>query len=144
MSTVFRRIAAAVAAAAMFPAACLQNAALLPQVCDASYKTIDASNAKITGVYLKTANTDTTEVTSAPTEPVTGSSEFTCGDVDGSGTVDVLDVIAVNKYLLGAKVLDKDAVQRADADQSGVTDASDSLLILKYVVELIDTLSAAA
>lgn len=43
------------------------------------------------------------------------------GDVDGSCEVNILDVIAVNKYILGVKRLT----------------ATDSLLILEFVLDMI-------
>ena len=69
-------------------------------------------------------------------EPASGPT----GDVNGDGTVDIMDVIALNKYLLGSAHLADDAKQRADADANTVLDSTDSLLILKYVVSLLKEL----
>lgn len=113
---------------------------------DSSYESIDTSNAKILEAYIKSAAEGTTD----PTEGTTSSKEedttsapdgsIVYGDTDGSGAVDILDVIAVNKYLLGSMTLDADAKQRTDVDRNGEIDATDSLNILKFVVEMIGEL----
>ena len=68
------------------------------------------------------------------TEPA---EEIVLGDLDGSGSVDIMDVILVNKYLLGsASFTDADRAA-ADVDGNGEVDSTDSLNILKRVVEII-------
>ncbi len=62
------------------------------------------------------------------------------GDVSGDGEVDIMDVITLNKFLLGSASLDDSERACADVDQNGVIDETDSLNILKYVVELIRVL----
>ena len=59
------------------------------------------------------------------------------GDVDHSGTVDIMDVIKVNKFLLGSGTLENAEKAVSDVDGNGDIDSTDSLNILKYVVELI-------
>ena len=66
--------------------------------------------------------------------------DTSAGDLDGSGTVDLLDVIHLNRSLLGVEELDAGKRILADVDGSGKTDASDSLLILRYTVSLVDHL----
>ena len=51
-----------------------------------------------------------------------------------------MDVIALNKYLLGSSSLDAAAKNRADVDCNTEINSTDSLNILKFVVELIDAL----
>lgn len=80
------------------------------------------------------ASEPTTEETSE--DPVTG----ICGDVNGDGAVDILDVISVNKFLLGSASLDEPARDRADTDRDQKLDSTDSLNILKYVVKILDSL----
>ncbi len=63
-----------------------------------------------------------------------------CGDVNGDDAIDIMDVIALNKYILGSMKLDDQAKANADADGNGTLDSTDSLNILKYVVELITEL----
>ncbi|MBQ4465090.1 MAG: glycoside hydrolase family 9 protein [Oscillospiraceae bacterium] len=91
--------------------------------------------------------TDTTETTAQPTtEKPTETKESTTakdimyGDVNDDKKVDIMDVIALNKYLLGSDKLDTDAQARADVDLNEKVESTDSLNILKYVVELIDAL----
>ncbi len=62
------------------------------------------------------------------------------GDLTGDGTIDIMDVIKINKFLLGSETLTATEKSAADVDQSGEVDSTDALNILKYVVELIDTL----
>ena len=51
--------------------------------------------------------------------------------------IDIMDVIRLNRYLLGSFVLDDADKRCADVDHNGDVDSTDSLTILKYVVELI-------
>ena len=62
------------------------------------------------------------------------------GDVNLDGTVDIMDVIKLNKYLLGGGSLDNRAKVNADVDINKTIDSTDSLNILKYVVEIQKTL----
>ena len=58
------------------------------------------------------------------------------GDTNGDECVDIIDVIMVNKYILGASKLEESAQLRSDISGNGVPDSTDSLSILKYVVEI--------
>ncbi len=69
------------------------------------------------------------------TLPVSAAKKY--GDVNGDEAIDIMDVIALNKYLLGSTQLDADAQANADVDNNGVLESTDSLNILKYVVELL-------
>ena len=71
------------------------------------------------------------------------SGNITYGDVNGDGAVDIMDVIALNKFLLGSSTLDDNAKAAADVDLNKELDSTDSLNILKKVVELIETLPVA-
>ena len=93
--------------------------------------------------------TETTEPTSEQTEPVNdpASSEapestaapsgILWGDANCDGVVDIMDVIAVNKYLLGSSTLSADGKTHADVDGQNGVDTTDSLNILKLVVEML-------
>lgn len=59
------------------------------------------------------------------------------GDTDGNSKVDILDVIALNRALLGANTLGKGERAAADVDGDGKPTPADSLLIMKYVVKII-------
>ena len=90
---------------------------------NADYKTIDASNAAITGAYLKA---DTSEA-----------AEAVLGDVNEDGEIDILDIIVLNKSILGKENLSVQGQKNADVNHSGKLDSGDSLDILKYIVGLI-------
>lgn len=59
------------------------------------------------------------------------------GDVNCDNEVDILDVIALNKNLLGAQELSAQGRINADVDANKDIDSTDSLNILKCVVKLI-------
>ena len=56
------------------------------------------------------------------------------GDVQEDGEVDIIDVISVNKYLLGAKKLPEKGQIAADVNWDLTIDSTDSLTLLKEVV----------
>ncbi len=62
------------------------------------------------------------------------------GDVNCDNTIDIMDVIHINKYLLGNEKLTTSQLASADCNQDGIIDEVDSLDILKYIVGIIDTL----
>ena len=81
--------------------------------------------------------------TQPPTEPPVETTEATAadlGDVTLDGRKDIMDVIALNKALLGIASLDESAKRNADAYQDGTLDANDSLILLKFVLEMIPEL----
>jgi hypothetical protein len=49
-----------------------------------------------------------------------------------------MDVIAVNKYLLGSSTMSDDGKANADVDANSKIESTDSLNILKCVVEMIE------
>ena len=53
-----------------------------------------------------------------------------------------MDVIRLNKSLLGIEKLTNEQSAAADVDGSGKVDSNDSLLILKYALEMIDRFNA--
>ncbi len=57
------------------------------------------------------------------------------GDTNLDCEVNILDVISVNKFILGAKILDKTEEKNADLNGNGAPDSEDSLAILKDVLE---------
>ena len=74
----------------------------------------------------------TTEPTSEPDSKVTKA-----GDIDGSGGVDVMDIILLNKALFGKAELSETAIANADVNKNGKPDFEDSLAIMRYIVKLI-------
>ena len=82
-----------------------------------------------------------------PTREVPGAQTIACapetgefGDVDGNGQIELLDVVTLNKNLLGLVSLDTRARRLADVDQNDLVDGSDSLYILRFLVSLIESL----
>ncbi len=79
----------------------------------------------------------TTDPTLPPTDP--GTDEI-CGDANEDGEIDVLDIIVLNKNLLGGGALSEQGKRNADVDGDGVATANDSLNMMKFIVKLIDRL----
>ena len=67
----------------------------------------------------------------------TAGGDYTLGDVDESGQVNILDVITLNKSLLGKENLNSFQQKAADVNFSGTPDTADALLIMKYIVGLV-------
>ncbi|MBR4101506.1 MAG: hypothetical protein IKK51_06485 [Oscillospiraceae bacterium] len=78
--------------------------------------------------------------TDPPTSEDPGDDDVLYGDADCSGAVDILDVIVVNKNLLGAGSLSAQGQKNADVTLDGKPGSDDALAILKYVVKVIDKL----
>ena len=64
---------------------------------------------------------------------------YRLGEVNGDGKINILDVILVNKAIYGKAVLTEEQVRAADVNRTGSPDASDSLMIIKYIVRLISS-----
>ncbi|MBR6616530.1 MAG: cellulase family glycosylhydrolase [Oscillospiraceae bacterium] len=89
----------------------------------------------------KPTEAPTQATTQKPTEaPTQAPAEVAYGDVDENGAVDILDVIVLNKNLLGVAELSEQGKQNADVDLDGKPTSADSLCLLKYVVKLITVL----
>ncbi len=80
-------------------------------------------------------SSDTAETTTTTT--VTTPTDFIKGDADGSGKVDILDVITVNRAILGKEKLEGTRLKAADINSDNKPDASDALSIMKAIVGLI-------
>ena len=80
--------------------------------------------------------TETESVTESETVSETENSVL-YGDVDCNGTVNILDVIALNRNLLGKDTLSDQSRKNADVDQNQQVDSVDSLNIMKYIVGLV-------
>ncbi|MBR3630368.1 MAG: carbohydrate-binding protein, partial [Oscillospiraceae bacterium] len=98
----------------------------------------DAPTAPVTEPEVPTEPaTDPVTETPSSDEPYTD----ICGDVNCDGTVNILDVISLNKSLMVGDPIPAQGRINADANLSGGNpDEVDSLTILKYVVELIPEL----
>lgn len=60
------------------------------------------------------------------------------GHVTLDNTIDIMDVNAVNKFLLGMKELEVGAQTNADLNGNGTVDGDDVLLLLKMVLGIKD------
>ena len=60
------------------------------------------------------------------------------GDVNLDGDLNIMDVIAVNKFILGILQLDDAARKQADINNDGTVTSEDSLRILKSVLGISD------
>lgn len=58
------------------------------------------------------------------------------GDADGNGTLDILDVISVNKAVLGKEDLDPERIPYIDFNSNSIPDSDDALTMLKKIVGL--------
>ena len=63
------------------------------------------------------------------------------GDANGDSEVDIIDVIAMNKVILGQKQFTAEQLKACDFNQNGMVDPDDSLLLMEYIVGLIDVLN---
>ena len=71
--------------------------------------------------------------------PVFGKNEMEQpGDANLDCEVDILDVIAANKNILGIQELDKTGAKNADMNGNGRTESDDSLAILEAVLNITD------
>ncbi len=59
------------------------------------------------------------------------------GDVDRNKEIDILDVIALNRNILGKFTMTEVQHGNADTNMNGKTDPDDALTIMKYIVKII-------
>ncbi len=114
---------------------------------DAAGESASTADVKITGAYIEVEGTtdptegEDTEPTTEGEEPTDEpSTDVTYGDVDLNGKVEILDVIALSKALMGAATMEAEAAANADVDQNGTVNTTDALSIMKYLVKLIESL----
>ena len=62
------------------------------------------------------------------------------GDVDGNGTINVLDALLLKQHLVEIVTLDAVQLAYADADPDGVINILDAMYIEQFIVEIRDTL----
>lgn len=70
-------------------------------------------------------------------------SDVVTGDANGDTELDILDVIAINKAVLGKEEFTEKQTKSADINNDGVVDANDSLMLMKHIVGLVDILNLA-
>ena len=69
-----------------------------------------------------------------------GAEAGAAGDVNGDYKADILDVITINRAVLGKERLTAEQKQAADVNGDGIIDGMDSMQIMRYIVGLIDSL----
>ena len=76
-------------------------------------------------------------------QPEVHTVETVYGDVDENGSVNIMDAILLNRYLMIGAPLSAQGMLNADVDNSGSCDATDSLIILKYITKIVTFLPIA-
>ena len=91
-----------------------------------------------------TESTEPTNDTTEPTEPINDTTEPSTnptatllGDANIDNEVDIVDVITMNKTILGQKILEGQALKNADLNKNGMVEPEESLAVMKYIVKLI-------
>ncbi|MBR1555504.1 MAG: hypothetical protein IJ644_08955 [Oscillospiraceae bacterium] len=109
-----------------------------------SRETYEGSGTPNTEIYIGNMASDGTitnySVTAAAGAVVVGSEPTTAtlmGDADLDGSVNILDVITINKAILGKEELTKQGLINADINKDGKPDSTDALNIMKAIVGLI-------
>lgn len=64
--------------------------------------------------------------------------EYTCGDVNNDGSINITDTTAIQKHIASINTLDENALIRADVNSDGKVDIKDATLIQQYSAGLID------
>lgn len=59
------------------------------------------------------------------------------GDINDDNEIDILDVISINKSVLGKEVFTEMQQKTADVNHNGKPDSNDSLEVMKYIVGLV-------
>jgi hypothetical protein len=97
-----------------------------------------SSNADMTGADVSVTYNTVTVVYAAEdtteSDTKTDAKVSMYGDVKIDNTVDIMDVILANKYLVGAAKLDDKQFANADVNADGDVNSADSLLILKRAI----------
>lgn len=115
------------------------NAEIKAGVIDASgavtkYEVTATDGAVIVVSEGETVPTDEQPGTDTPSDAPAGTMY---GDVNCDGIVDIMDVISLNKFLLGSGSVSDQGRINANVDNNDAVDSTDSLNILKCVVDMI-------
>ena len=81
-----------------------------------------------------------TQKTETQTETQPQVTEVKYGDVNLDDKVNILDVIALNRTVLGKESLNPQQKANADVNQNGGIDSGDSLSVMKFIVGLLTSL----
>ncbi|MBQ8724697.1 MAG: dockerin type I repeat-containing protein, partial [Oscillospiraceae bacterium] len=97
----------------------------------------------------KTTTTTTATTTAEPddvtTTTTTGDKNWNdlIGDTNLYGKIGILDIIRLNKYIIGSTDLSEQALRNAACKDDGVIDINDLTSLMRYLVNLIDALPEA-
>lgn len=94
---------------------------------------IEPDGTTVTPEVEETSEETTDNVGDSATDPA----DIVYGDVNEDGKVTIIDVVMLNKKLMGAETLTETAEVNADVNLDGGLDAIDSLNILKSLVKLL-------
>lgn len=83
------------------------------------------------------AESETESKSEKETDTETETEAVLWGDADGDGTVNIVDVITLNKIIFGKEELESKNLRNIDVNQNNVPDSTDSLTILKVIVGLV-------
>ena len=67
---------------------------------------------------------------------------YASGDADGNGKINILDVITLNKAVMGKENLTASQLKAIDFNGNSQPDSEESLLLLKYIVGLVTSFTA--
>lgn len=96
-----------------------------------------------------TTTTTTTETETETTESTTTTTTTTvtvnpeaslCGDINLDGNVTLADVVLLTKASAGFVILNSEATANGDCNGDGYTDSNDALVLLRFMVQLVNTL----
>ncbi|MDE5738594.1 MAG: leucine-rich repeat protein [Oscillospiraceae bacterium] len=70
-------------------------------------------------------------------EQPTDTSQIVWGDANGDNQTDILDIVVINKIILGQKISTEEIRKNCDTNQNNIIDTTDSLNIMKLIVNLL-------
>ena len=73
-------------------------------------------------------------------ETLISDAESVLGDANGDKLINILDVITLNRAILGKELLEGISLRMIDFNQNGKPDSEESLQLLKYIVGLVQSL----
>jgi len=79
----------------------------------------------------------TFESIGSASETESQSGEMVLGDADSNQKIDILDVITLNKAVMGKETLSENSLKAIDFNHNGKPDSEEALTLLKYIVGLI-------
>lgn len=95
----------------------------------------------VTETTVSIDETTTIETTETPTTTDSGiSAASLCGDVNLDGNINMSDVISLSKATVNLIDLSDGAYANADCDANGDVDGNDAMILLRFQVQLINTL----